>query len=541
MNLLKTLFEKNRHLKNSNENDQINNTLDNKKKEPLNINLQQNIQMINQKTGSSTDIVIKELYVNENESSKLCVIYTDGMTDKKYMQDFIIETLSKDLLKGTDASNILSKQDSIKAIKDIVLTVGDIEQINDFEVLFKNLFSGKVVILVDGYIQGLTVDVRGYKDRGVTEPTSQTVIRGPKDGFSETLRTNTSLVRRRIKDPNLWIETRSIGEKTKTDVAILYMKGIADDKIIQEVYSRLDKIEIDGIYESSYIEEFIQDKNYSPFPTVLNTERPDTVAAGLVEGRVAIMVDGTPFVLLAPVVFSQFFQSPEDYYSKFDISSLIRILRFTCFLFALLIPATYVAVTTFHQEMIPTTLLTSLAAQREAVPFPAAIEALLMELAFEILREAGVRMPRVIGAAMSIVGALVLGQAAVEAGIVSAIMVIIVSLTAICSFVSPIFSMSMAVRMIRFVFLLLGATFGLFGIALGLIVMVLHLCSLNSFGIPYLYPMGPFNLKDQKDVIIRAPLKKMLTRPRLINEKNIVRQRKISKMGYDPMKSGKQS
>lgn len=486
--------------------------------EPLSFNIQDNINSIKQKTGNSSDIVIRELSGGENNCVKIAVLCTEGLVDKQQIVDYILEHIAGEL-KGTN----LNPQNCLDVLRGAALPVASVKSIENLDNLLTDLLSGETIVLVDGFNQCISINSKQWADRGIQEPSSQTVVRGPKDGFTETLRTNTSLIRRRIKDPNLWIETKQIGRRTKTDVAVVYIKGIANDKVIQEVHTRLDRIDIDGILESGYIEELIQDEGFTPFPTILNTERPDAVASGLLGGRVAILVDGTPFVLMVPALFVQFFQATEDYYHRADISSLIRILRFVCFMLALLVPATYVAITTFHPEMIPTTLLTSLAAQREGVPFPAAVEALLMELTFEVLREAGVRMPRAIGSAISIVGALVLGQAAVEAGIVSPIMVIIVSFTAICSFVSPAFNMSISVRMLRFVFLLLAAVFGLFGIALGLIVMVLHLCSLRSFGIPYLYPMGPFNLGDQGDTIIRSRHRKMVTRLHLVNQNDVVR------------------
>ena len=388
-----------------------------------------------------------------------------------------------------------------------------------------HVLSGDTVLFLEGYQTCIVASTRGWRDRAVSEPQSQTVVRGPRDSFTETLRTNTALIRRRIKSPKLWIESQQIGEFTKTDIALVYIDGIADEQVIQEVKERLSKIDIDGILESGYIEELIQDEDYTPFPTMHNTERPDSVAAGLLEGRIAILVDGTPFVLMVPALFIQFFQAAEDYYQRADISTLIRLMRYMAFFLALLTPSAYIALTTFHQEMLPFALLISIAAQREGVPFPAIIEAFIMEITFEILREAGVRLPRAVGSAISIVGALVLGEAAVQAGLVSPAMVIVVSITAISNFVSPVYDMAIAVRMLRFILMVLAATFGLFGIILGLILMILHLCSLRSFGVPYMTPMAPFVKRDQKDVLIRRSIKKMKTRPKLINEKNISRQK----------------
>lgn len=487
-------------------------------KKPISLDIKSNLDYIKKSLGNSSDVVIRDFQAGKNGEMKLAIIYTDGLTDTASIQDFILETLMVEIRNTGLDSSVVSTSNLFDMIKFHSLPVGEITEITDFEKLFHDLLSGDTLLLIDGFPKGVAISSRKWADRGVQEPSSQTVVRGPKDGFTETLRTNTALIRRRIKDPNLWLETKQIGEKTQTDVSIMYLKGVANDKTVAEVQSRLNKIKIDAILESGYIEELIQDEVYTPFPTVFNTERPDAAAGAILEGRIAILVDGTPFVLVVPALFTHFFQSSEDYYQRFDISTLIRILRYFAFFLAMLTPSAYIAVTTFHQEMLPTPLLISLAAQREGVPFPALVEAIMMELAFEILREAGLRMPRAIGSSISIVGALVIGQAAVEAGIVSATMVIIVSLTAISSFVFPSFNMSITIRILRFLYMILAATFGLFGIILGLIILVLHLNSIRSFGIPYLAPNAPFILADQKDNIIRMPHWALFARPRLINQ-----------------------
>ncbi|WP_411836511.1 spore germination protein [Peribacillus simplex] len=480
--------------------------------------LQFNLDHIKKTLGNSSDIVTRDFQAGKNGQIKLGIVYTDGLTDSISIQDLILDTLMVEIRNSDLDVAVLNPSDCFEMIKSHTLPIGGIEEITDYQKLFNHVLSGDTMLLMDGSPKGIALGSRDWVDRGVQEPSSQTVVRGPKDGFTETLRTNTALIRRRIKDPNLWLETKQIGERTQTDVAIMYLKGVANDKTVSELQSRLNRINIDAILESGYIEELIQDEVYTPFPTVYNTERPDAVAAAILEGRIAILVDGTPFVLIVPALMVHFFQSSEDYYQRADIATLIRVLRYLSFFLALLTPSLYVAVSTFHQEMLPTPLLISLASQREGVPFPAFVEAMIMEVVFEILREAGVRMPRAIGSSISIVGALVIGQAAVEAGFVSATMVIIVSLTAICSFVFPANSMAMAFRMLRFLFMILAATFGLYGIILGLIVMVLHLNSLRSFGLPYLAPNAPFILQDQKDNIIRLPHWSLLKRPRLISK-----------------------
>ena len=495
--------------------------------EKLSSNLQENIQLVKNTLGNSSDLIIREFQIGEESNIKVAIFYTDGLVDNIIIQNYILRILMLDIrdvhLKKNVESNIL------KLLKNCVLPNGEIENVEKAETFFRHLLSGDTILLLDGYAHGYIIDSRGWKDRGIQEADTQTVVRGPKDSFSETLLTYMALIRRRIKDTNLWMERTQIGRRTKTDVTIAYIKDIANDDIVQEVRNRLNNIDIDGILESGNIEELIQDQALTSFPTIFNTERPDTVAGGLLEGRIAIIVDGTPFVLLVPAIFFQFLKISEDYYQRFDISTLIRILRYICFIVALLTPSIYIAITTFHQEMLPTPLLISIASQREGVPFSTFIEVLLMEITFEILREAGLRMPRVIGPAISFVGALILGEAAVQAGIISATIIIVVSLTAISSFVIPSYNMSAAVRILRFIFMILATTLGLYGVSLGLIALILHLCSLRSFGVPYMSPIAPYNSTDQKDTIFRFPLWKLNTRPRLINQENRVKQQDSSK------------
>lgn len=488
----------------------------------LTSSLQQNLDEVHKRLGDSSDVVTHKFRASSDGEYSIAIIYTDGLVDKAYIHEFILKTLMIDI-RQVDLK-MDRKKDPFHVLKEHALTTGDLKELSTFEDLFNQVLSGNTIILLEGYSVAFNVDTKGWKERGVEEPSSQTVVRGPKDGFTESLRTNTALVRRKVKDPNLWIKTKAIGKRTKTEVSILYINGIANDKVVNEVYERLDRIDTDAILDSGYVEEFIQDETYTPFPTVFNTERPDVIAAGLLEGRIAIIVDGTPFVLLVPALFVNFFQSSEDYYQRADFATFIRLIRYLAFFLSLLTPSAYIALTTFHQEMIPTDLLISLSSQREGVPFPALVEALIMEITFEILREAGVRLPRAVGSAISIVGALVLGQAAVEAGLVSSAMVIVVSLTAISSFVSPSFNMSISIRMLRFGFMFLAASFGLFGILIGIIIMILHLSSLRSFGVPYLSPMAPFIPKDQKDTILRLPHWALFSRPRLISQQNVIRQ-----------------
>ncbi|SDN03667.1 spore germination protein KA [Paenibacillus sp. yr247] len=487
---------------------------------PLKLSLQQSLEEIKRTFGPSPDIIIREIQLGEAASIESAIIYTDGLADVTHLLESVMIEIRQAKLEAND---ILTDQ-MIQLLQKKSLSIGEISVVTELQQLYTSVLSGDTAMLFQGSEQGLLLNTRKWNERNVEEPNAQSVVRGPRDGFTENIRTNTALVRRRIKDPNLWMETIQVGRISKTEVALMYMNGIVTDKVLEEVRRRVGRIDIDAIFESGNIEELIQDETFTFFPTVYNTERPDSISSQVLEGRVAIFVDGTPFVLTVPALFTQFFQASEDYYQRADFATLLRMLRFLCFFISLLAPSLYIAVTTFHQELLPPQLLIGLIAAREGVPFPAFIEALLMEVTFEILREAGLRLPKSIGQAVSIVGTLVIGQAAVEAGLVSPSMVIVVSLTAISNFVFPSFSMGIAVRMLRFPVMLLAASFGLFGITVGLIAIVLHLCSLRSFGIPYLSPFGPFNLADQKDSIFRLPQWALYSRPRLISQKNVVRE-----------------
>ncbi|MEF2245098.1 MULTISPECIES: spore germination protein [unclassified Paenibacillus] len=489
-----------------------------------------NLDQIQQRLGNSPDVVIRECRPALMRKTRVALVYIDGLVDSVAANDFIMESLMYDVSEQAIVHIKSSEQFYWYAKESLLASIHVQSDVLNYGQLFSLLFSGNVIFLIDNYNKALAISATGWKERAIDEPTSETVIRGPKQGFTENLRTNTALIRRKIKSPDLWMENFVIGRVTQTNVSIMYIKGIADDAVIEELRTRLNKIDTDSILESGYIEEFIEDQKWTPFPTLYNTERPDVISAELLEGKIAIIVDGTPFVLVIPAVFAAFFHSAEDYYHRRDISTLVRLLRFIGNIIGLLGPATYVAIGSFHPEMIPRQLFLSLAAQREDLPFPAFIEAILMELVFEILREASIRMPRNIGQAMSIVGSIVLGTAAVQAGFVSPAIVIVVSITAIASFVIPSTDMAISIRLLRFPFILLAASFGIFGIILGMIALLLHLVSLRSFGVPYMAPFAPFDAQGQKDTLFwRASLKSMVFRPKFIAKGNLVRRRNRKK------------
>ncbi|WDM31185.1 spore germination protein [Paenibacillus mucilaginosus] len=466
--------------------------------------LNRNLEHLRGLMGNSSDFVIRELTIHGPSPSPChtALCYLDGMIDKTALLETVIPSL-------LDRSKIHPQDDTADLLAHIrhhVMGVGEISSAASLKEALDSILSGGVLLLVEGSCTGLLLALSGWKDRGITESQTQSVIRGPQEAFTDTLRTNTTQVRRRVRHPGIRIISKKIGTSTRTDVAVMYLEGSADPDLVVQITNRLDQYPLDRVLESEYLEEWLlADKQKSVFPTIYNTDRPDTIAAGLLDGKIAIFVDGTPFVLLAPALFIEFIHSSEDYYQSNIYSNVIRVLRYISLLVCLLAPSVYIALTTYHQDMLPTQLLLSLAAQREGIPFPAFVEALLMEVTFEILREAGLRMPRTIGQAVSIVGTIVIGQAAVEANIVSAVMVIIVSITAISSFVIPSYTMSIALRLLRFGFMGLSATFGAYGITIGLFILILHLCSLESVGVPYLSPLAPYSKSKQKDALLRFP------------------------------------
>lgn len=506
-------------------------------KTALTDSLVHNMKQIRSHLGDSTDLRTRQFRLS-TEKVRIAVVYMEGLVLKERITKLINTLNQQEYTYDLEQAGEHPLEYITEWIYKYAIAIGDIVTVTDLEEMSLAILSGYTFIGIDGQAEGIAVDTAGAERRQVSEPTAQSVIRGPQEGFNESISTNIALIRRKIKDPNLWLESKQVGRVTKTSVALMFIKGVVDDNVVSMVRERMKKIDIDGILESNYIEELIKDRSLTPFPTVYNTERPDVVASALLEGRVAILVDGTPFVLIVPALFTQFFQSPEDYYHGSDFG-MFRMLRFIGLFISMLAPALYIAITTFHQEMLPTPLLISLAAQREGIPFPAFVEALSMEVTFELLREASIRMPKAVGTAISIVGALVLGQAAVEAGLVSAAMVIVVSITAIAGFIFPSIEMSITTRMLRFCFMALAASFGLFGIIVLLIYLVLHLCHLQSFGVPYMAPFAPFNLTNQEDNLIRVPWWRMMHRPKIFGRANSFRQQSSTNQSKAAVKENK--
>ncbi len=490
--------------------------------QPLSKDLKVNLNSIKAVFENCSDIVIREFKIGVEQQIEAFLVMVDGLVDKIAVNESLMKSLMLDA-RLAQPNRDINKNNAYMFVKECALSVASVKEVRSLEDAVDAILSGDAALFIDGSDAALIVSIRGWETRGVDEPDTEAVVRGPREGFVETLRTNTALLRRKIKNPNLKLEPMKIGKQTKTDVCVAYIKGIANDKIVREVKKRLQRIETDSILESGYIESFIEDAPFSLFPTVGNSEKPDIVGSKMLEGRVAILVDGTPFVLTVPHLFVEAFQSSEDYYSRPFYATFIRWLRWLAFFMSVFLPAMYVAVVTFHQELLPPALLVTIAAAGEGTPFPAFVEAFMMQVIYEILREGGVRLPRPIGQAVSIVGALVIGEAAVSAGLIGAPMVVVVALTAISSFVVPALSDVSALS--RLLILIMAGISGQFGIMLGIAGILTHLCSIRSFGVPYTSPLAPATFSDMKDVFIRVPWWAMFTRPRVLGVKNPVREK----------------
>lgn len=482
----------------------------------LSLTLEKNLQKIKNIFDESSDLVIREFKIGTHESINAFIVMLNGLIDEKAVNADLISPLMF-------LSRDINKDNALVVIKESALSVAIVREGKSLDEIVDAILSGDTALFINESDIALIVSLRGGKARNVDEPETEAVVRGPREGFVESLGTNISLLRRKMKNPALKFFPVKIGRQTKTDVCVAYLKGIANEKIVEEVKNRLSRIDTDSILESGYIEAFIEDAPLSFFPTVGTSEKPDIVSAKLLEGRIAILVDGTPFVLTVPYLFIEAFQSAEDYYTRPFFATFIRWLRWVAFFLATTLPGLYVAITTYHQEFLPPALLVSIAAAHEGTPFPAVVEALLMNVIYEILREAGVRLPRPVGQAVSIVGALVIGEAAVSAGLVGAPMVVVIALTAISAFVVP--SLTDISTLSRFILIILAGFSGLYGIMLGFIVFLTHQISLRSLGAPYMSPLAPSTLSDLKDVVIRAPLWAMRTRPRVLGGKDPNRQK----------------
>lgn len=478
----------------------------------LTASIEKNILLLNNILSNNETLKFRNFETEIGETLKCCIVFLDEMVSREVINENVLKPL---MLSTKDI--IINKNEILQFIINKLLISHDAHESKNVDELIGAILYGDSILFVDGVKGAILIDSKGWESRSVTEPSSEGVVRGPKEGFTESIKVNMSLIRRKVKNSELKFEFMIIGTKTKTKISICYLEGIANKKILTELKNRLNSIKIDGILDSGYIEELIKDNPLSPFKTIGNSERPDTVASKLLEGRIAILCDGSPFVLTVPFLFLEYFQSSEDYYNSFLYGTFNRLLRIAGFFITTSLPALYIALITFHQEMIPTPLFISIISAREGVPFPTMLEALVMLFTFEVIREAGVRIPSPIGEAVSIVGALVLGDAAVTAKVISAPIVIVVALTGISSFLLP--KMLAALILMRLFLLIPSSILGMYGYIFGIIFIFIHLASIESFGIPYMTNINSMNKYEIQDCTVRAPWWYMHYRPIFVGDK----------------------
>lgn len=464
----------------------------------------------------NSDIILREFDLTYGcKPVRAFIIFFDGMTDREVINNYILKPLM--------VNSLMPLKDTAEGLEDYVVRQlmphCQVDINKGYKKAVETVNFGGCALFIDGLDVCFTADVKGWEHRGVEKPNNEIIIKGPQEAFNEVLRTNSAQIRKRLKDEDLIAEDVMVGKVSRTPCSIMYIKDVANEALVAEVRRRLEGIRVDYLLDAGALEQLIEDSTSYPSPQMISTERPDYVAELLVSGRVAIIVGGSPNVLVVPVTAFDLMHSPEDNYIRYPYVNLLRYIRYIAGFLALLLPGLYVAITNYHQEMIPTDLLLAIEASREKVPFPSLVEILLMELSFELIREAGLRVPGPIGPTLGIIGALILGQAAVAANIVSPILIIIVALTGIGSFAIPNYSLAYSIRIMRFAFIILGTLSGFLGITVGLFIIGCWSTALKSFGVPFMAPLGPRTSRSFKNVIFKAPEWKMESRPDYLNPK----------------------
>lgn len=492
----------------------------------------------------SSDVIIREFNLTaRNRQYKAFLLFIDGLVDTDLINNYVLKPL---MLKNTansfdgDQNHVISeavtnnitvrkvrKFDIVSYISNCLLPQNSINKFSEFSDIFSGVNSGNCALFIDTLDIAFDIDVKGFKQRNVDSANNEIVIKGPQEAFVENIRTNTSLIRRAVNSENLVIENIKVGKISQTNCAVCYLADIANADLVAEVKYRMNNLDIDSLISSGQLEQLISETDKYSIPQILSTERPDKVTKYLYQGRVAVIVNGNPYCLVMPATLVDFVSSPEDSNLRFQFSNFLKFLRLISIGITLFLPAFYIAMTNFHQELIPTELLFSILASRENVPFPVIFEILVMEISFELIREAGLRVPSPIGPTIGIVGALVLGQAAVSASIVSPILIIIVAITGIASFAIPDFSFGFHLRLVRFIFLMLTFISGFLGLAIGAFVYMTILCSLRSFGVSYMVSFAPMEDAEAPGYFI-PPIWRREKRPNYLDPKKQYAQKHIS-------------
>ncbi|TCP53392.1 spore germination protein [Tumebacillus sp. BK434] len=469
------------------------------KQDPLSQDLSQNIEEAKRLFPLSPDLVIYR-FVAGAEKAPVALLYLDGLTDKNAINNHILNPM------------LHNPSEVIQGMP--IPSISGVRTVSTWDDVVAAILTGESVLLLEGQQQAWIYDTKGWPQRAIEDPQLESSLKGAHQGFVETGMQNIALLRRYLPNNEFRIKEQLVGQRGRSKVWILYLEDIANPDILEELETRISKVDVDALINTGELAQYIEDSPNSPFPQFIMTERPDSAVSQMLQGRFVVIVDRSPGVIIAPATFTSFFQSVDDYSTRWQIASFIRLLRFTAFMIAMLLPALYIAVISFNYEIIPLQLLLSIAESRASVPFPPLLEAVLMEITLEMMREAGIRLPAPVGQTIGIVGGIVVGQAAVQAGIVSNIMVIVVASTAIASFILPSYDMGMAVRLLRFPMMLMASLFGFIGMVIGFMTLIAHLVALESLGTPYGSPLAPFRWSDMKDTFVRLPLWKMTDRPK---------------------------
>jgi len=475
----------------------------------LSESLEKNIATLKDIFIDDDTIAIRFITNCHNTMLKYCIVHNDGLINASIINENIIKPL---MLSKVE----LSRGQQIDILIHQVVLINQVKKTKEWQEIIEAVTYGDTILFIDGESEVLILNSKGFNIRAIAEPDNEKVINGPREGFGEALMMNLSMIRRRLRNNELKIKFRSFGKRTHTQACICYIDSIVNKNVLEELYRRLDTIDIDGVLDTNYITELIRDSRFSPFRATGYTERPDVVVGKLLEGRIILLVDGSPVALTLPYLFIENFQSNEDYYMNFYYSSLARFLRIFSFILSITVPSLYIIIVAFNQEIVPTTLLTNLVRERMGVPLPAVLEVFVMLILFDILKEAGIRVPSGIGHALSLVGGLVIGQAAVSAKLVAAPMIIVVAVTAITGMLVP--RVDASVIYLRLLLLILSATFGILGFISGSLIIMTHLLNLHSFGIPQLTPMEELKYQEVKDTFVRGPWWKMLNRPEVLTK-----------------------
>ncbi|WP_374018422.1 spore germination protein [Paenibacillus thiaminolyticus] len=486
--------------------------------------LHADMALIQNKFNHQSDVSMRAFCLGKT-SQQAAVFFVNGISDKELIETHILKSLMGDLAQMESGSEASGSPYSKTFIVEHALAVSAVEEADTLDKAASELLRGNTVLLIGQYPGALILPTRKEITRGVEEPPSELLVRGPRLGFNESIDENSALLRQHGDNENLVLARIRVGKRIQRELLITYIADIADPNLVREVMARIKRLDLDDIQDTGYIEQIVEDNFLSPFPQVQSTERVDRVLGAMLEGRVALILDGTPFALIVPVTFNMLLQSPEDYYERWMPVTLLRILRYFAAFISIFGPSLYISFISFHQGLIPTELALSIAETRAGVPFPSLIEVLIMEVALEILREAGLRLPKPIGQTIGIVGGLVIGEAAVQAGIVSPIMIIVVAVTAISSFAIPQYNAGITLRMLRFAAMFLAAVFGMYGVVLFFLALCSHLVKLKSFGIPYVSPSGSYHIQDWKDYLVRAPLRWMTRRPKMLHVQDQIRKK----------------